>query len=118
MTPHATSLPLARAQIHTGSAADRDHDITGPGELESLFGLVIGRHGRLERLLDMRAPEIVVRNEKRMLRTAVNALLENDEIAATIGHIGFDTFAKYLAYIAGIDFDIPLMDMAAAPYAA
>ncbi len=94
MTPHATSLPLARTHTHTWNAADFDQDITGPESLESSFRLVIGRHGRLKRLLDMRAPEIVVRNEKRMLRAAVDALREDGEIALTIGHIGIDASTK------------------------
>ncbi len=94
MTPHATSRPLARTQIHTGSAAKLDRDITGSESLESSFRLVIGRHGRLKRLLDMCAPEIVVRNEKRMLRAAVDALFEDGEIALANGHIGIDALTK------------------------
>ena len=103
MTPHATSLPLARAHIRSGSTADFDHATTGPGDLGSLFRLVIGRHRRLKRLLDMRAPEIIVRNEKRMLRAAVDAALEDEDFAMTIALIGIDAFTKYLTYIDGID---------------
>lgn len=118
MTPHATSLSPDPAHICTVKAAAFDHDSGGLGDLESLFRLVIVRHGRLKRLIEMRAPEIIVRNERRMLRAAVDALLENDEIAATIGHFGIGAFANFLTYIAGAGIDISLIDRAAVPYAA
>ena len=85
---------------------------------DDLNDLEIVRHGRLKRLIEMRAPEIIVRNERRMLRAAVDALLENDEIAATIGHFGIGAFANFLTYIAGAGIDISLIDRAAVPYAA
>ncbi|MFA9459634.1 DNA-directed RNA polymerase subunit beta' [Thiohalorhabdus methylotrophus] len=46
-------------------------------DLNDLYRRVINRNNRLKRLLDLKAPEIIVRNEKRMLQEAVDALLDN-----------------------------------------
>lgn len=46
-------------------------------DLNDLYRRVINRNNRLARLLDMGAPEIIVRNEKRMLQEAVDALIDN-----------------------------------------
>ena len=42
-----------------------------------MYRRVINRNNRLKRLLDLAAPDIIVRNEKRMLQEAVDALLDN-----------------------------------------
>lgn len=46
-------------------------------DLNDLYRRVINRNNRLKRLLDLGAPDIIVRNEKRMLQEAVDALLDN-----------------------------------------
>lgn len=46
-------------------------------DLNDLYRRVINRNNRLKRLLDLGAPEIIVRNEKRMLQEAVDALIDN-----------------------------------------
>ena len=46
-------------------------------DLNDLYRRVINRNNRLRRLLDLKAPEIIVRNEKRMLQEAVDSLLDN-----------------------------------------
>ena len=46
-------------------------------DLNDLYRRVINRNNRLKRLLDLKAPDIIVRNEKRMLQEAVDALLDN-----------------------------------------
>ena len=46
-------------------------------DLNDLYRRVINRNNRLKRLIDLRAPDIIVRNEKRMLQEAVDALLDN-----------------------------------------
>ncbi len=46
-------------------------------DLNDLYRRVINRNNRLKRLLDLNAPEIIVRNEKRMLQESVDALLDN-----------------------------------------
>ena len=46
-------------------------------DLNDLYRRVINRNNRLKRLLELRAPDIIVRNEKRMLQEAVDALFDN-----------------------------------------
>jgi DNA-directed RNA polymerase subunit beta' len=46
-------------------------------DLNDLYRRVINRNNRLKRLIELRAPEIIVRNEKRMLQEAVDALFDN-----------------------------------------
>jgi len=46
-------------------------------DLNDLYRRVINRNNRLKRLMDLGAPEIIVRNEKRMLQEAVDALIDN-----------------------------------------
>jgi DNA-directed RNA polymerase subunit beta' len=46
-------------------------------DLNDLYQRVINRNNRLKRLLELKAPEIIVRNEKRMLQEAVDSLLDN-----------------------------------------
>ncbi len=46
-------------------------------DLNDLYRRIINRNNRLQRLLDLGAPDIIVRNEKRMLQEAVDALIDN-----------------------------------------
>ena len=46
-------------------------------DLNDLYRRVINRNNRLKRLLDLRAPDIIIRNEKRMLQESVDALFDN-----------------------------------------
>ena len=46
-------------------------------DLNDLYRRVINRNNRLKKLIDMRAPEVILRNEKRMLQEAVDALFDN-----------------------------------------
>ena len=46
-------------------------------DLNDLYRRVINRNNRLKRLIELRAPDIIVRNEKRMLQESVDALLDN-----------------------------------------
>ncbi|MCC8369685.1 MAG: DNA-directed RNA polymerase subunit beta' [Rickettsia endosymbiont of Oxypoda opaca] len=46
-------------------------------DLNELYRRVINRNNRLKRLIDLRAPDIIVRNEKRMLQESVDALFDN-----------------------------------------
>ena len=46
-------------------------------DLNDLYRRVINRNNRLKRLLDLNAPEVIIRNEKRMLQEAVDALFDN-----------------------------------------
>ena len=53
-------------------------------DLNDLYRRVINRNNRLKRLVDLRAPDIIVRNEKRMLQEAVDALFDNGRRGRTI----------------------------------
>ena len=53
-------------------------------DLNDLYRRVINRNNRLKRLLDLHAPEIIIRNEKRMLQEAVDALFDNGRRGKTI----------------------------------
>merc|ERR1711918_238818 len=46
-------------------------------DLNDLYRRVINRNNRLKRLMDLKAPDIIVRNEKRMLQESVDALFDN-----------------------------------------
>src|SRR6202045_4150446 len=48
-----------------------------PSDLNDLYRRVINRNNRLKRLQELNAPDIIIRNEKRMLQEAVDALLDN-----------------------------------------
>jgi DNA-directed RNA polymerase subunit beta' len=56
-------------QLETGTYATSD--------LNDLYRRVINRNNRLKKLIELKAPEIILRNEKRMLQEAVDALLDN-----------------------------------------
>ena len=53
-------------------------------DLNDLYRRVINRNNRLQRLLELNAPEIIVRNEKRMLQKSVDALLDNGRMGRAI----------------------------------
>ena len=87
-------------------------------DLSTLFRRVIGRDDRLKRLLHLGAPDVIVRNEKRMLREALDALFDDDEIAWTIAHIGVNAFMRFFNHIAETKIDYPVIDQAAVRFAA
>jgi DNA-directed RNA polymerase subunit beta' len=53
-------------------------------DLNDLYRRVINRNNRLKRLMDIRAPEVILRNEKRMLQEAVDALFDNGRRARAV----------------------------------
>ncbi|MBI2855343.1 MAG: DNA-directed RNA polymerase subunit beta' [Chloroflexi bacterium] len=53
-------------------------------DLNDLYRRVINRNNRLKRLMELGAPEIIVRNEKRMLQEAVDALIDNGRVGKAI----------------------------------
>ncbi|MFV1979513.1 MAG: DNA-directed RNA polymerase subunit beta', partial [Rhodothermia bacterium] len=53
-------------------------------DLNDLYRRVIIRNNRLKRLIDIRAPEVILRNEKRMLQEAVDSLLDNSRKANAV----------------------------------
>jgi DNA-directed RNA polymerase subunit beta' len=53
-------------------------------DLNDLYRRVIIRNNRLKRLIDIKAPEVILRNEKRMLQEAVDALFDNSRRASAV----------------------------------
>ncbi len=70
-----TILPVIPPEIRPMVQLDGGRFATS--DLNDLYRRVINRNNRLKRLLDLKAPDIIVRNEKRMLQEAVDALIDN-----------------------------------------
>ncbi len=70
-----TVLPILPPELRPLVPLDGGRFATS--DLNDLYRRVINRNNRLKRLLDLSAPDIIVRNEKRMLQEAVDALLDN-----------------------------------------
>ncbi|MEE1014094.1 MAG: DNA-directed RNA polymerase subunit beta', partial [Clostridia bacterium] len=70
-----TVIPVIPPEIRPMVQLDGGRFATS--DLNDLYRRVINRNNRLKRLLDLGAPEIIVRNEKRMLQEAVDALIDN-----------------------------------------
>jgi len=69
------ALPVIPPEIRPMVQLDGGRFATS--DLNDLYRRVINRNNRLKRLLDLGAPDIIVRNEKRMLQEAVDALIDN-----------------------------------------
>ena len=67
----------ARVAAGPASAGSLDGGRFATSDLNDLYRRVINRNSRLRRLLELKAPEIIARNEKRMLQEAVDSLLDN-----------------------------------------
>jgi DNA-directed RNA polymerase subunit beta' len=52
-------------------------------DLNDLYRRMINRNNRLKKLIDLNAPEVIIRNEKRMLQQAVDALFDNGRCSAS-----------------------------------
>ena len=70
-----TSLPVLPPELRPMVQLDGGRFATS--DLNDLYRRVINRNNRLKRLIELQAPEIIVRNEKRMLQEAVDALIDN-----------------------------------------
>ena len=75
-------LPVAPPDLRPMVQLDGGRFATS--DLNDLYRRVINRNNRLQRLNDMGAPEIIVRNEKRMLQEAVDALIDNGRRGRTV----------------------------------
>lgn len=69
------NVPVIPAELRPMVQLDGGRFATS--DLNDLYRRVINRNNRLKKLLEIRAPEIVVKNEKRMLQEAVDALIDN-----------------------------------------
>ncbi|MDY6892608.1 MAG: DNA-directed RNA polymerase subunit beta' [Chloroflexota bacterium] len=70
-----TVLPVLPPELRPMVQLDGGRFATS--DLNDLYRRVINRNNRLRRLLEIRAPEIIIRNEKRMLQEAVDSLIDN-----------------------------------------
>ena len=70
-----TTLPVIPPELRPLVPLDGGRFATS--DLNDLYRRVINRNNRLGRLMDLRAPDIIVRNEKRMLQESVDALFDN-----------------------------------------
>ena len=70
-----TNLPVIPPDLRPMVQLDGGRFATS--DINDLYRSIINRNNRLARLLDLGAPEIIVRNEKRMLQEAVDALIDN-----------------------------------------
>ncbi len=70
-----STIPVIPPDLRPMVALDGGRFATS--DLNDLYRRVINRNNRLKRLLELNAPEVIVRNEKRMLQEAVDALIDN-----------------------------------------
>ncbi len=70
-----TVLPVLPPDLRPMVALDGGRYATS--DLNDLYRRVINRNNRLKKLMELKAPEVIVRNEKRMLQEAVDALIDN-----------------------------------------
>ncbi len=81
-------------------------------KLNDLYHRIINSDNRLQQLRQMRAPDIILRTENRLLEDSVGALLNDEDVTHIVDHVGTDAFVKYFNYITGIQirFPIPIAD--------
>ncbi|VYS78276.1 DNA-directed RNA polymerase subunit beta' [Campylobacter ureolyticus] len=77
-----TALPVLPAELR--SLVSLDGGKFAVSDVNDLYRRVINRNTRLKRLLELDAPEIIIRNEKRMLQEAVDALFDNGRRANAV----------------------------------
>jgi len=75
-----TVIPVIPPDLRPMVALDGGRFATS--DLNDLYRRIINRNNRLKRLLDLNAPEVICRNEKRMLQEAVDALIDNSARAS------------------------------------
>jgi DNA-directed RNA polymerase subunit beta' len=81
-----TTLPVIPPELRPMVQLDGGRFATS--DLNDLYRRVINRNNRLRRLLDLGAPDVIVRNEKRMLQEAVDSLIDNGRRGRAISRTG------------------------------
>src|SRR5690606_15023326 len=81
-----TSLPVLPPHLRPMVQLDGGRFATS--DLNDLYRRVINRNNRLKRLLELGAPEIIIRNEKRMLQEAVDSLIDNGRRGRAVSGTG------------------------------
>ena len=101
--PMSDTAILPDAHLRHGSVPD----------LQEKYRRVINRRFRLERLVEMRAPGIVVRNEKRMLKAALDDLLDGPEVEEIESRIGAGSVTYRFNRISETEIESPAVNTAA-----
>jgi DNA-directed RNA polymerase subunit beta' len=70
------AIPVIPPDLRPLVLLERDNFATS--DLNDLYRRIINRNNRLKKLIDLNAPEVIIRNEKRMLQQAVDSLLDNN----------------------------------------
>ena len=70
-------VPVIPPELLRPLVPARRRSLRDVSDLNDLYRRVINRNNRLKRLIELRAPDIIVRNEKRMLQESVDALFDN-----------------------------------------
>jgi DNA-directed RNA polymerase subunit beta' len=81
-----TMLPVIPADLRPMVQLDGGRFATS--DLNDLYRRVINRNNRLKRLLELGAPDVIVRNEKRMLQEAVDSLIDNSQRGKALSRRG------------------------------
>jgi DNA-directed RNA polymerase subunit beta' len=81
-----TVLPVIPPELRPMVQLDGGRFATS--DLNDLYRRVINRNNRLKRLLDLGAPDVIVRNEKRMLQEAVDSLIDNSQRGKALSRRG------------------------------
>ena len=81
-----TALPVIPPDLRPMVQLDGGRFATS--DLNDLYRRVINRNNRLKRLLDLGAPDVIVRNEKRMLQEAVDSLIDNSQRGKALSRRG------------------------------
>ncbi len=81
-----TVLPVMPPELRPMVQLDGGRFATS--DLNDLYRRVINRNNRLKRLLELGAPEIIIRNEKRMLQEAVDSLIDNGRRGRAVAGLG------------------------------
>ena len=103
-----TSVPVIPPELRPLVPLDGGRFATS--DLNDLYRRVINRNNRLKRLLDLKAPDIIVRNEKRMLQESVDALFDNGRRGRVITGTGKRLLNLWLKCLKGnkVDLDKPV----------
>ncbi|HCU80096.1 MAG TPA: DNA-directed RNA polymerase subunit beta', partial [Chloroflexi bacterium] len=81
-----TELPVIPPDLRPMVQLDGGRFATS--DLNDLYRRVINRNNRLKRLLDLHAPDVIIRNEKRMLQEAVDSLIDNAQRGKALSRRG------------------------------
>ena len=89
-----TTIPVIPPELRPLVPLDGGRFATS--DLNDLYRRVINRNNRLKRLIDLKSPDIIVRNEKRMLQESVDALFDNGRRGRVITGTGKETIKIFI----------------------